>query len=252
MNITAGALNYECMALILEKFLAKAPSLRVLVIEAGIVPLRVDTMTRLDGDYRSLYRMGLSTFDLPLSPYRKLIQAIRESWLLYPVYFLDRWSPSSLVWGRRPMGSEGEGRVDTLGFTALNRMISDTNDGKVVVDQHQQDHLRIDRSAINLPALLHVIRLAESRNLPVLFIRLPHHATYVEVRPLEWEAQFQGMIAGVRNTIRPELFRFVDWERHFAFEDRHFADGDHLNLDGVRLLRDLLDPIISSYPARTP
>ena len=107
MNITAGALNYEGMEIILGKYLDRATHLQALVIEADIVPLRVDTMARLDGDYRSLYRLGLGTFDLPIGGYRKLMQWVRESWLLYPVYFMERWSPSLLIWGVVPWVEKG-------------------------------------------------------------------------------------------------------------------------------------------------
>lgn len=242
MNITAGALSYEGMEIILQKFIDRAPNLKVLVVEAGIVPLRVDTMARLDGDYRSLYRLGLTTFDLPLGPYQKIMQWVRESRLLYPIYFTDRWSPSLLVWGTRPLGSEGEGRLDTRGHSSLDRVISEINDGAVVVEHHRSDHLRIDHSTYNLPALLRIMDLAQQRNLPVVFIRTPHHASYVNLRPPEWEAQFQQMVAVVREHMRPELLHVLDWERHPAFQTGHFADADHLNARGVVLLRDLLDP----------
>ena len=250
MNITAGALSYEGIEIILNKYLDRAPHLKVLVVEAGIVPLRVDTMARLDGDYRSLYRLGLTTFDLPLGLYPKTMQWVRESRLLYPIYFEDRWSPSLLIWGTRPLGSEGEGRLDTRGHTSLERVISGINDGAVVVEHHRSDHLRLDHSAYNLPALLRIMDVAQQRNLPVVFIRTPHHASYVELRPPEWEAQFQHMVEAVRKRMRPDLLHVLDWERHPAFQPEHFADADHLNVRGVAVLRDLLDPILTTVGDR--
>jgi hypothetical protein len=244
MNITAGALNYEGIEIVLRRYLDQAPNLKVLVVEAGIVPLRVDTMARLDGDYRSLYRLGLETFDLPIGPYEKIIQWLRESRILYPVYFMERWSPSLLVWGTRPLGGEGEGNVDTRGFTPLERSITNANDGAVVVNIHRLDHLRTDHSKCNLPALLRILELAEARRLPVVLLRPPHHRTYTENRPPEWERQFQDMISGATAQVIPELITVLDWEQHPAFRDEHFADGDHLNAHGVQLLRDLLNPIL--------
>ena len=244
MNITAGALNYECMEIILKKYLDQAPRLRVLLLEADIVPLRVDTMRRLDGDYRSLYRIGLNTFDLPLGWYAKAMQWLRESWFFYPIYFMDRWSPSLLVWGRRPLGGEGEGNIDTLGHTTLDRNISELNDGRVVVEHHRQDHLRVDHSAANMPALLRILKMADQRQLPVVFLRMPHHSSYVRNRPPEWEAQYQAMLAEAQTAIQPGLFQCLDWEQRDEFMDAHFADGDHLNRQGVRMLRDLLDPVL--------
>ena len=242
MNVTAGALNYEGIEIVLRRYLDRAPNLKILVLEAGIVPLRVDTMARLDGDYRSLYRLGLTTFDLPLGPYEKVIQWLRESRVLYPVYFMDRWSPSLLVWGTRPLGGEGEGDADTRGFTPLERTISTENDGAVVVEIHRLDHLRADHATRNLPALLRILDMAEARRLPVVLLRLPHHRTYVENRPEEWERQFQDMMDHAIRQTSPELLTVLDWEQHPAFLDEHFADGDHLNVRGVTLLRDLLDP----------
>jgi len=250
INITAGALNYECMEIILAKYIDRAPHLRVLVIEAGIVPLRVNTMVRLDEDYRSLYRIGLDTFELPLGIYRKCIQWLKESRLLYPVYFMDRWSPSLLVWGSRPLGSEGEGRIETRGYTALDRVISPFNNGHVVVEQHRLDHLRLDHSAVNLPALMRIVKLADDRNLPVVFIRMPHHTSYVINRPLEWETQYQSMLEYVRKSIKPEQFLYLDWEQREEFTDAQFADGDHLNTRGVKLLSSLLDPVLVEYSKR--
>lgn len=250
MNITAGALNYECMEIILGKHLDQSMNLRVLVIEAGIVPLRVDTMTRLEEDYRSLYRIGLDTFDLPLGLYRRSMQWLKESWLFYPVYFMDRWSPSLLVWGSRPLGGEGEGRMDTRGFTPLERVISNQNDGRAVVEHHRLDHLRLDHSAVNLPALLRIVQMAADRHVPVVFIRMPHHASYVENRPAAWETQYQEMLATVRGVVRPEQWIYLDWEQRDEFLESHFADGDHLNVDGVRLLRDLLDPVLNDVTKR--
>ena len=244
MNITAGALNYQVMEIIIEQYLDRAPNLRLLVIEAGIMPLRVDTMARLDGDYRSLYRLGLTTFDLPLDPYEKIIQWLRESRLLYPIYFMDRWSPSLLVWGTRPLGGEGEGNVETRGFTPLDREITSDNDGSVVVGIQLLDHLRVDHSGRNLPALLRILDLAEARGVPVVLLRPPHHRTYVENRPQEWERQYQDMIHAVSARLDADHPKILDWEQHPAFHDEHFADGDHLNPRGVALLRELLNPLL--------
>jgi len=250
MNITAGALNYQCTEVILRKYLDQASNLRMLVLEAGTVPLKVDTMTRLEEDYRSLYRIGLNTFDLPLGVYRKGMQWLKESRLFYPVYFMDRLSPALLLWGSPPLGSEGEGRIDTLGHSSLDQEISPRNDGAVVVEHHELDHFSVDHTDINLPALLRVLKMAEDREIPVVFIRMPHHASYLEHRPEEWELQYQEMVAMVQKSIKPELLHYLDWEQRSEFKDRHFADADHLNLRGVQLLKDLLDPVLMSYPER--
>ena len=250
MNITAGALNYEGMEIVLRRHLDQAPNLKVLVLEAGIVPLRVDTMARMDGDYRSLYRLGLNTFDLPLGAYAKIIQWLRESRVLYPIYFMERWSPSLLIWGTRPLGSEGEGNIDTRGFTPLERTISDANSGAVVVGIHRLDHLRADRSERNLPALLRILERAGSRGVPVVLLRPPHHRTYVENRPPEWERQVQDLIAHATAQAAPGSLTVLDWEQHPAFRDEHFADGDHLNVAGVTLLRDLLDPVLGTVKTK--
>lgn len=252
LNVTAGALNYEGIEIVLRRYLDRAPNLKVLVLEAGIVPLRVDTMTRLDGDYRSLYRLGLTTFDLPMGSYRKFMQWLRESRVLYPVYFMERWSPSLLVWGTRPLGGEGEGKIDTRGFTPLERVISPDNDGAVVVEIHRLDHLRTDHSARNLPALQRILKLAEARRLPVVLLRPPHHRSYMENRPVEWERQYQDMMDRATRQTRPEFVTVLDWEQHRAFRDEHFADGDHLNVQGVRELKTLLDQMLSAYSKREP
>lgn len=249
LNLTAGALNYECMEILLRRYLDRSPNLRLLVIEAGIVPLRVNTMARLAGDYRSLYRLGLDVLDLPLNPYRKGKQWLKESWLFYPVYFLDRWSPSRLVWGTRPLGGEGEGRLDTRGHSMLDRVISPRNDGRVVVEHHRLDHLAEDHSAVNLPALLRILAMAERRGLPVVFIRMPHHRTYVEHRPEAWEDQVQGMLARVRAAMPADRLLYLDWETRSELQDEDFADGDHLNTAGVRVLRDILDPVLEAHAA---
>ncbi|HMP71827.1 MAG TPA: hypothetical protein PKE55_01050 [Kiritimatiellia bacterium] len=257
MNVSAGALNYELMEKVIARYLNRAPNLRLLVLEAGIVPLRVDTMARLDGDYQSLYRLGLDLSDLPLPFYRKAMQGLKESWILYPIYFMDRWSPSIWVWGRRRLGSEGEGRVDTRGHTTLDRVISSRNDGRVVVAHHQADHLAMDHSPVNLPALIRMLDMAEQRRLPVLFLRMPHHASYVEHRPAEWEAHVQAMLTEVLTTVRPGSVTYLDWEQGMIYMDAHFADGDHLNREGVIALRDALDPVLlsmvsSAHPEDSP
>jgi hypothetical protein len=186
----------------------------------------------------------LGTFDLPIGGYRKLMQWVRESWLLYPVYFMERWSPSLLIWGRRPLGGEGEAKRETRGYTALERVISEKSDGRVVAEIHRADHLRTDHAAANLPALLRMIAMAQARDIPVVMLRLPHHPTYVQHRSAEWEEQVQHMLARVRETARPEGILYLDWEERPEFRDEHFADGDHLNPRGVALLRELLNPLL--------
>lgn len=114
----------------------------------------------------------------------------------------------------------------------------------MVVEHHRLDHLRVDHARYNLPALLRIVDRARQRNLPIVFLRTPHHASYVEHRPPEWEAQFQAMVQAVQHHAGPGLVKVLDWERHPAFRHEHFADGDHLNASGVVLLRDLLEPIL--------
>lgn len=235
--LAAGALNYELMELILDRALSRAPNVEQVVIEVDIIPLRADSMEKFNGDFSQIYSLGLRWTDLPRSWSWKLRQALRESKPLFPFFFAKRLVPRTFVWDGA--GSKSlERTVDLVrGFVASTEVIAPWRDGAVVVGFHKED-LKPNRWRENTAALMRMLDRLHQERRAVYLVRLPHHFTYVEAEPGEWEDQVSALVQTIK-TQYPEL-PYFDWMVIPDYDNKDFADGHHLNVQGARRLTDRL------------
>jgi len=238
--VSAGAMNFESMELVAEYALARAPNIQTALIECDILPLRVDTLSKYNGDFSSLYALGVGLNDLPRNPYWKLKQALRESRGLYPIFFMPRMNPRGWLWSRRWKGEKQQGQSMQMltGRGKLEGQVHEGNDGRVVVGFHRAD-MRPDYSNENTAALMRMIRHLESQGIQVVLFRLPHHTTYLQAQPEEWEQQIRALVASIHSEF-PRI-PYGDFKADPEYGDADFADGHHLNGQGAERFSDQLD-----------
>ena len=253
LTLASGALNYENMFPLVMRALKYAPNLKVCVLEADIFPLRVDSLENYNGDYQSLYRLGLRLNDLNLSRYTKCMQRVREHPLLYPVFFQPRLSPYVLSWDNssqelvRMNPAEGLGHtIATKGYESLDQVINEKNDGHVILEYHRSD-LKKDYTRENTKSLRALLDGLVEKGIHVLLIRLPHHATYYENRPDEWNRQYDGVFLNQSSGQLGAGVDYLDWDNHADFLDADFGDGHHLNKSGAAKLAELIGAKIDGY-----
>ena len=227
-----GAMNYECMELVADQALRRAPHVGVVAIECDVLPLRMDSILHYNGDYSMLYALGVRLRDLPRNPYWKLKQALRESRALYPLFFMPRPTPRGIFWNDRwrdALRRDRESR-EFAGSRSEEPRLNPNNDGRVVVAYHRADMLP-DHSSANQAALRRLIRRLRQEWRRVALVRLPHHATYLHAQPEEWERQVRALAAELQAEFPGTAY--LDLFADAGFADEDFMDGHHLNRQGA-------------------
>jgi len=245
VNLSSGALDYQCMELILRRALRKAPCVKAVCIEAEVYPLRVDAIATYQGDLRPLYGLGLRLWELPRNVYWKLNQALHENPLTAPIFYRDRLTPAAWAWYGRP----GEAKRDDMpanayrvvaGYQPTDFVINERTDGRINLQNHQVT-LRYNQYDRNLAALLRLAASLKAAGVRIVLIRYPLHRTYWLNRPAEWAQQYADMLQALAQALGPHGFEYWDLERSPEFQDADFADGHHLNSAGAARLAKLLD-----------
>jgi len=235
--LSAGAMNYESMELVAEQAISRAPNINTILIECDILSLRTDTINKYNGDFSSLYALGVSLWDFPRDIYWKLKQALRESPCFYPIYFMPRLNPRGLIWVRKKSNPKKE----SVTLSADGQLLGNVhagNDGYIAVGYHRADMLP-DYTKENKKALFRLLQNLESRGIQIVLFRLPHHRTYMEAQPLEWDSQIEQMMAEIQLQF-PSIY-WRDYMVDTELEDTDFADGHHLNRWGSERFSDQVD-----------
>ena len=235
-----GAMNYECMELVADQALRRAPHAAVVAIECDVLPLRMDSILHYNGDFSMLYALGVRLRDMPRGFYWKLKQALRESRALYPFFFMPRMTPRGILWNDRwrdALRRDRESRAFARDRTEEPRL-NPNNDGWVVVAYHRAD-MTPDHSAANHAALRRLMRRLRAEGRQIALVRLPHHATYLQAQPEEWVRQVRALAKELQADFPGTAL--LDLFAGDGFGDEDFMDGHHLNRQGAEKFTDRLD-----------
>lgn len=244
-TMPAGGMDFSCEEVVLRCALERAPNVRAILLEADVINLLIDAIDKSKGDYHQLYALGLSIEDLPMSRYAKLRQHVIESKLLYPVFFLKRLTPQAFVWEDAAAVAARREADDAMlrGYVPSEDVISDKNDGRVVVEFHKADYKR-DHSRANADALIRILRAMREQGRVVVLLRFPKHHTYWESRPPEWEARYRALMDRVASEA-PDGWQVWDYDE-LPLPDEDFMDGHHMNRRGAEAFTQLLKPRIET------
>lgn len=252
VTLPAGAMDYACAEPVIRRALERAPNIRLVILEADINGLLIDAVERGRGDYYQLYALGLTTDDLPRGRYWKWRQAALESRLLYPIFFLRRLTPRSLLWeGGLELAQQREaGDAMLKGYVPSEDVISERNDGRVVIEFHKAEFRR-DHSRMNLAALQRIADEMRARGIALVLMRFPKHRTYRENRPPEWERKYEAMMAQLKAYAPEGSYAVWDFDA-MALPDEQFMDGHHLNRFGAARLDAVVRPRVEALLAGPP
>lgn len=226
----AGGLNYELMEQVVKRTAPLATNADCVLVEIDIIPLRGDAISKFNGDFSQVYRLGVQLEDFPRSAAWKYRQRMIESPFLFPFFFTQRLVPKSFIWNKQLYRRQLTDEL-TKGYMASKAVISERNDGHVVVEYHRHD-LRMNAWEINTRALQRMLEMLARPGRKIWLVRFPHHRTYLEAQPLEWEVQIDQLIENITR-LYPDV-QYFDWMNDIAFTDQDFADGHHLNYRGAR------------------
>lgn len=91
-----------------------------------------------------------------------------------------------------------------------------------------------------LPYFIKILDLLKKHNIEVILYAMPAHEEYIKLRGLkvfEEYFQFVAEIAASRNIPFYNYF----FGKEFGFEEKHYRDSDHLNIDGAEKFSKLLN-----------
>ncbi len=245
VSLPAGAMDFSCEEAVLRRTLERAPNVRLVILEADVINLLVDSIDKSKGDFHQLYALGLTLDDLPMNGYAKLKQRAIESKLLYPIFFLKRLVPQAFVWEDAATIAARREAGDAMlrGYVPSEAVINERNDGRVVVEFHKADYKK-DHSKQNEAALIQILRAMREQGRQVVLMRFPKHHSYWEYRPPEWERRYREFIDRVKSEV-PDGWVEWDYDR-LSLPDDQFMDGHHMNRRGAEAFTELLKPKIEA------
>jgi hypothetical protein len=258
INLSANACDYVCAEGIAAGNADALASVKAVVLEVDTVPLDYDTVVVYGGDYRNLFdlRCDLAAMRIGLAQKVRLFEryVVQEGYL-GPAFAPHKFAPAAVY--DRLRGADGEGEPDVVEQTAFSSSrgsILQEVDGRVVVGRHSKTisqtpprHIGANRDAAR--RLVHRWRAA---GLPVILVRLPHHASYWAAAPPEWETQVQSLVAELKAEGDGPPVVFWDFGRSPPFPDSEFFNGDHLNVDGAKHFTALFDARLRDFLGQSP
>jgi hypothetical protein len=238
MNLGVDGQDYIIEDRLVEKALDLVPRLDVAIVEFDVV-LLARTVER-GNDRRRFYRMGLAIWDLDQPD--TLWERIRRNWIWFmgPDLIYERLTPRDLWDHRKPETSTlAPGHRPKYGRIPANY------DGLPRVRAHLKQHR--DSKAdyrVNLRALHTTIERIRARNIAVVLVHWPHHRSYWEHWPPEFERILQPSLVEVEERWLKDAgsgVQYWDYGRSWRFRDENFIDSNHLNHVGAGRFTRLLD-----------
>jgi hypothetical protein len=238
-NLTAKGMDYVMMEKAARRLMPLMPRLRCAVIETYIYPLRADVIETHGGDFGDLYALGIRLRDFPRHPYWKLKQFLSET-VFRGVFFLSRLTPRSLFWppkARLDIPRYTEGGV-VAGHAPSRGVLAEGTSARDWIAS-QRLNLRYDRFTENVDALLRMAKAFREHGVRVVFLRFPHHASYLSEMPAEWDREFDRMLEALRAQAGAD-FQYLDLRHAPGLADADFQDAVHLNSAGAAKMAGLL------------
>jgi hypothetical protein len=245
VSLPGNYLNALEMERLQERYAGRLTGLRLVVLEAGTVTLRYDT---LKINPAATVRLGLCPWPAWPDIVRDPDAAVRR--MLWP-FFLWRLTPQAYRDFMTDYRSSIEPKGAIPGFIPSRLRL--TNPGRRVEVELPKAVAAVNDArpgilADNKAALARVIAYFNGRDVPVLLLRLPKHAALQRVYPPKWD----GIVRETMNALQSDGLRFTfsDHSRDGGYEDGDFRDPDHLNQEGAAKFALSLAPELEELMAK--
>jgi hypothetical protein len=231
MTLAAPMFDYKWQERLVDLHLDRAPGTRVVVLEAGVVTLRTDTVQLYNGRNAILRDFG---FDVPDASSRadEVVPMFLSSRFFRPIYYDSiRLTPNEHLAAFEIEAGYFPSRLRYDSSTAMKSL-------EMHIEETREEHI-----AANYEALARTIRKLLDRGVRVVLMRYPHHSFYRERCPPKWEEQLQASLAALREEFGDDGFDFWNLRASIRIdEDAKFRNVDHLNDLGTQELTRLIEP----------
>lgn len=233
MNLAAPVCSYVCIEAIVRGNLPKLPGLQALIIELDVVPAYYDTLHAYHGDYRQFLELDPAIGSMPIGVYQKfelLRDRALERSFMGPLFRFGKLTPKEVIErsrGTRPV----EDAVVGPGYANGPETMPPNDDGVARVARHVRESRGLAELPRNEAALRRLIELSRARGLKLALMRFPHHPSYWQALPAEWQAGLDGLLERLQRDYPGEL-PFWDFGVLPELAEADYRNGDHIN-DGA-------------------
>jgi hypothetical protein len=233
MNLAAPVCSYLCIEAVVRGNLPKLPGLEALIIELDVVPAYYDTLKAYRGDYRAFLELEPDIASMPIGAFQKYElwrdSAIEHS-LFGPLFRFGKLTPKELIERVRDMRPI-EDAVVGPGYANGPETMPPDDDGKARVARHMRESGGLGELPRNEAALRRLIELGQGRGLRLALMRFPHHPSYWQALPKEWQAGLDGLLERLQADY-PGAFEYWDFGALPDLAEADYRNGDHIN-DGA-------------------
>lgn len=229
MNLAAPVCSYVCAEGILRGNLARAPSLRALVIELDVVPAFYDTLRAYQGDNGQLLELEPDIWEMQITPrekYNLWRDVTLDRSFFGPLFRFGKLTPQEVMSHVR--GRSREDAVVSAGYANGHEAMPPTDDGPARVRRHLREAVGIAQLPANEAALRRIIELGLSKNLQLALVRLPHHPGYWAALPDEWNQAMSDLLTRLQRDFGTRL-DYWDYGTLPELSDADYRNGDHMN-----------------------
>jgi hypothetical protein len=233
MNLAAPVCSYMCIEAIVRGNLPKLPGLNALIIELDVVPAYYDTLLAYHGDYRQFLELDPLISSMPIGIYQKYElwrDRTLERSLFGPLFRFGKLTPKEIIERLRDTRPV-EDAVVGAGYANGPETMPPNDDGKARVARHVREARGLAELPRNEAALRRLIELGKARGLKLALMRFPHHPSYWQALPKDWQAGLDGLLARLRADYPGEL-PFWDFGAMPELAEGDYRNGDHIN-DGA-------------------
>jgi hypothetical protein len=233
MNLAAPVCSYVCIEAIVRGNLPKLSGLEALILELDVVPAYYDTLHAYRGDYRQFLELDPDIASMPIGAYQKFElwrDRTLERSFIGPLFRFGKLTPKEIierVRGTRPV----EDAVVGPGYANGPETMPPNDDGIARVARHVRESRGPSELPRNEAALRRLIELARERGLKLALMRFPHHPSYWQALPREWQTGLDGLLARLQ-TDYPGAFEYWDFGQLPELAEADYRNGDHIN-DGA-------------------
>lgn len=233
--VLASSADYTMINYFVRAGLERAPNVKLVVIEIDNLCL-YNIGLRGSFDLRQFADAGLNLRNMPLTDKQYYNWIIFEVTHLNSIFLNPRLTLRDLLWPK-----PNHCRVGEKGFYPYVGIMN-TNTWQSGVSRIKAHEAMMNPGLYkeNKTALLDLCQWLNEREVPILFIKLPHHQTYWKNAGAQWNASTASLIEGVQH-IMGKRFKLLDLERAHDLEDEDFYDGHHVNINGARKVSRELD-----------
>jgi hypothetical protein len=230
MNLAAPVCSYVCIEAIVRGNLPKLPGLKALIIELDVVPAYYDTLLAYHGDYRQFLELDPLISSMPIGAYQKYElwrDRTLERSFLGPLFRFGKLTPKEIierVRDTRPV----EDAVVGAGYANGPETMPPNDDGNARVARHVREARGLGELPRNEAALRRLIELGKARGLKLALMRFPHHPSYWQALPREWQAGLDGLLGRLQADYPGEL-PFWDFGTMPELSETDYRNGDHIN-----------------------